>query len=151
MNPHNHSFPIDLQPRPNLDKHHRQTTWQILIPLIIASVLILFLSIKVVIITSSGTMTGLHWANISIIWLIIPFLYWGILALVILIAVIYGLSKMIQTLPYYSLKARFYSNHVKQIICCGADQSVQPILTIKGWRAGWRSLVSRYSTKKHIQ
>lgn len=111
-----------------LQQHRRQTTWQILFPLILSILIILAIGIFSGIGTIRNAQDGIRWAGISTIFLIIPAMIWGILFLLLLGVLVFGLNKLITILPLYSLAARTYVYKTALLIRRWADLAVEPII-----------------------
>ena len=92
--------PVD---RPTVRAHKRQFTWQILVPFLMMAGLIIAGAVLVV--TGGASRTGV-WADVSLIWLLAPALFFALAFLVIMITIIYGMAKLLQVLPRYIGKAQ---------------------------------------------
>jgi hypothetical protein len=92
--------PVD---RPTIRAHKRQFAWQILIPFLLMAGLIIAGGVLVV--ASGAPQTGV-WADISVIWLLAPALFFALAFLAIAITIIYGMTKLLQVIPHYSIKAQ---------------------------------------------
>ena len=84
------------------EKHRREVLRQITLPLVIGIALIL---IAAIFICRSSTAGASVWADISLIWLIVPMLFAGLLFLIILAATAYGVIKLVTVLPFYFKQA----------------------------------------------
>ena len=89
--------------RPTVRAHKRQFTWQILAPFLVMAGLIIAGAVMVV--TGGASRTGV-WADVSVIWLLAPALFFALAFLAILITAIYGMAKLLQVLPHYTGKAQ---------------------------------------------
>ena len=88
---------------PTVQAHKRQFAWQILVPFLVVTVLILAVAVLV----ASGTAsTNRPWADVSIIWLIAPMLTLALVLVILLSALIYGIAKLLQVTPRYTGKAQ---------------------------------------------
>lgn len=92
--------PVD---RPTISAHMRQFAWQILVPFLVMAGLIIAGAVLVV--TGGAPRTGI-WADVSLIWLLAPALFFALAFLVIMITIIYGMAKLLQVIPHYTVKAQ---------------------------------------------
>ncbi len=92
--------PVD---RPTIRAHKRQFAWQILAPFLVMAGLVIAGAVLVV--TGGASRTGV-WADVSVIWLLVPALFFALVILAILITTIYGMAKLLQVLPHYTGKAQ---------------------------------------------
>ena len=83
--------------------HKRQFAWQILVPFLVMAALIIAGAVLVV--TGGAPRTGV-WADISVIWLLAPALFFALAFLAIVITIIYGMAKLLQVIPHYTGKAQ---------------------------------------------
>jgi predicted PurR-regulated permease PerM len=88
-------------------KLHRKQMWtQILLPIMIAGLLF----ISFIIVTSLATFRGngdvSRWAAISTIWLVLPVLIAGLILLILMITMVYLLSRFTNIIPPYSHQAQ---------------------------------------------
>ncbi|MFA5874207.1 MAG: hypothetical protein WC832_09585 [Anaerolineales bacterium] len=89
--------------RPTVRAHKRQFAWQILVPFLVMAGLIIAGAVLVV--TGGAPRTGV-WADVSLIWLLTPALFFALAFLVIMITIIYGMAKLLQIMPHYTGKAQ---------------------------------------------
>jgi hypothetical protein len=94
-------------PRPidslTVHAHKRQLAWQILVPFLVVTALIIAAAVLVAAGAASGTRT---WADVSIIWLVAPMLVPAMFFVILLGALIYGIAKLTQVTPRYTGKAQ---------------------------------------------
>ena len=94
---------------PTVQAHKRQFAWQILVPFLVVTVLVLAAGV----LAAAGTATR-SWADVSIIWLIIPMLVFALLAVVVLGFLIYGIARLLQVTPKYT-------RMVQRFVAMGSD------------------------------
>ena len=59
-----------------------------------------------VLVTSGGeSQTGV-WADVSLIWLIAPALFFALAFMAILVTTVYGMAKLLQVMPHFTSKAQ---------------------------------------------
>jgi hypothetical protein len=128
-------------PRPVVSKtvraHRQQLAWQILVPFLVVTALVLAAAVLV----SVGEVTTTRtWADVSIIWLIVPMLFFALISVIMLGFLIYGIAKLLQATPHYSGKAQdflaFLSGRMRKI----ADGSTQPFIWSHQARAILKSI-----------
>jgi hypothetical protein len=114
--------PVDS---PTVHTHKRQLAWQILVPFLVVTALILAAAVLVATGAASATRT---WADVSIIWLIAPMLIFALFFVVILGFLIYGIARLLQVTPRYTGKAQGFfallSGWTRKI----ADGAVKPFV-----------------------
>jgi hypothetical protein len=120
--------------------HRRQVFWQITIPLIV----IALLAVAVAVLASlSSANTASRWADISLIFLIIPALLVAFLFLAFNAALIFGLVQLLKALPPFALKAQNLAYLVEARVRSMADSLAKPFIRANSVSAGWRRLWGR--------
>lgn len=114
--------PVD---RPTLRAHKRQFAWQILVPFLIMAGLIIAGAVLVV--TGGEPRTG-AWADVSLIWLLAPALFFALALLVAMVTIIYGMAKLLQVLPHYTGKAQGIFNLLSAGTRKLADLAAKPFV-----------------------
>ena len=95
-------------------KHRREVLWQITIPLLV--VLLLLLGLVGLVIWSSvqADPEVSRWANVSLVWLVVPVIILSFIFLLLLSAITFGVIKLIQVLPGYArLADRYGGDHLR--------------------------------------
>ena len=104
--------------------HKRQLAWQILVPFLVVTALILVVAVLVAI----GATDTRAWADISTIWLIAPMLVVALVFATVLGLLIYGFARLLQVTPRYTGKAQDFfallSNWARMI----ADGAAKPFV-----------------------
>ena len=109
--------------------HQRDLIWQILVPILIAALLVIATSVVV----ATGTnATASLWADISIIWLLIPLLFISFIFLLTLSGLIYGITMLLKATPIYTQKLYKFIRLVTQKIENVADATTKPIFFVEG-------------------
>jgi len=120
--------------------HKRNYMWQILMPILVASALVLFVAIAI----ATGTANSVSvWADISVIWIIIPLLIFALIILVLLVTLIYGMARLIDITPFYTQKATTQSRLMKEKVRGLADSSTKPVFIVEGFSAKISSIFKR--------
>jgi sterol desaturase/sphingolipid hydroxylase (fatty acid hydroxylase superfamily) len=137
--------PLPKRPRPLPDpKHRKQTFWQIWVPLSLSILVILFLAVLAAV--SAGTSaspTVTKWSYLSTIYLVTPILIGGFVVLAILGAIVYGMAKLLEILPIYTRIVQGFFRKMGGVIRKWSDKTVQPVLAIKSWWAGFEAARKR--------
>jgi uncharacterized membrane protein YhdT len=113
---------------PTVRLHKRQFAWQILVPFLVMTALVIAAAAFVV----SGGVSGTRaWTDVSIIWILAPLLIFALLFVVVLGFLIYGIAKLTQVTPLYTGKAQ----HFFAMLSAGtrkiADGAAKPIVWIQ--------------------
>jgi len=89
--------------RSTYNTHKRQLGWQILVPFLVMTGLIIAGALMVI---AGGAPQIVVWADVSVIWLTAPVLFFSLAFLVFVIITVYGMAKLLQTLPHYTGKTQ---------------------------------------------
>ena len=115
----------NLVDSPTLHAHKQQFAWQILVPFLLMTGLIIAGAVLVV--TGGTSQTGV-WADVSIIWMLIPVLVLGILLTIVLAALIYGFARLTRVTPHFTAKAQGIFSLVAAWSKKIADGTTKPVL-----------------------
>lgn len=115
-------------------RHQRQSFWQIIVPVGFGTLLILAILALVIHKEVSADAGGLvsQWADISLIWLILPALLFALLLILILVGMIYLLARLLKIVPGFTFKVQYFIGHVPDYVESFADKLVAPIIAVKG-------------------
>ena len=80
------------------EKHRREVFWQITIPLVIALIIVIALAILIPVVGTHDSVS--QWADVSLIWLIVPQMFLALITLLILIVLVYVLAGLLKVLPF---------------------------------------------------
>jgi len=137
----NESKPHEILRNPETHQaHRREVFWQITLPFILGGLIFLGLAFA----ASWGAIGEVRaWGNVGIIWLIFLTFAPGLLILLILGGLVYGVSWLVIHLPEYALQLqnifRMFSGRAKQI----ADKTVEPVMRVEGAWASLKSIFRR--------
>lgn len=122
--------------------HARQTRLQILLPILLICLMMVGVIVLTIILSirPGGAAVHMLWADISLIWLLMPTIFLFIIPAALIIALIFGMSKLINGLPRYGALAQFYAQRVADEVRKVADKAASPAVKVGGWSAGWRAL-----------
>jgi len=109
-------------------KHRREAFWQIIFPMLIG--IILVVTVVAVIIFSGTTSTSdlSRWADVSLIWLILPSLFIALIFLTILIAFTYLISVVLKMTPRYARIIQIYFEMGKYRVSHISNQITAPFI-----------------------
>jgi ABC-type antimicrobial peptide transport system permease subunit len=124
-------------------KHQREVLWQITLPFLLGVILLLAAGVLVILtgIQSSGQ-TSL-WADISLIWLLIPGILFTFIFLALMSALVYGLVRLNRILPVYTKKLQNIFEMIHQKVKKIMDTAASPVIKVSGFRAALRALLGR--------
>jgi len=134
----------------SFQRHRRQRFWQILAPTLLGGLLVLAVAVLMVL-SISGIQTGINvsqGADISLIWIIMPILLIAVFLTIILLAMIYGMSRILGILPVYSRMAQDYVTLVAARIQHGAKKVTAPIVSVKTTRSAMKAFFSALIGRK---
>jgi hypothetical protein len=120
----------DLNPvdSPTIRLHKQQVAWQILIPFLLVTLMLLAAGVWLV---WGETARARVWADVSIIWIIVPLLLLTLVAIALLAALIVGMIKLLQIAPRYTLRAQQVAGQVSAGARKVADGATEPFIWIK--------------------
>lgn len=98
----NRKLPVPQPDRASYVKHKRETTRQILLPVILSGVLILVLFVLVAYSTFTDNGDVERWAAISTVWIVIPLMALLLAVMAVLWAAVYGLHRLLNITPEYT-------------------------------------------------
>jgi len=121
-------------------EHRREVFWQITLPLVIGSLLLLA-AIAAIILSATQPVTDVgRWADVSLMWLIMPSLFFALIILVILIGFVYAISLLLRVIPRYACTVQLFFEKGKGKISQITNLIVEPILRIHSiWAAARRA------------
>ncbi len=126
--------------RPTIYKHKRQFAWQILVPFLVMTGLIITGAILIV---TGGANQNRVWADVSLVWLLIPALIIALIFLVLIVTIIYGMVKLLQILPRYTGKTQDIFTRISAGTRKVANGSTKPFFWIKQAGAVAKSIFRR--------
>ena len=119
-------------------RHRKQWTWQILLPVVLMSVLLIALIVLINIATFRDNGDVARWAAISTIWIVVPIMIGMLIFLILLVGIIYLLSKLLGITPRYTGLAQDYVHKAAGTIKRGLDAIVKQFIEIQGVLASIR-------------
>ncbi len=115
-------------------RHRHETQRQIYLPLAIFLVLV-FIGVIAIIIYGLGVGANLRrWADVSLIWVLLPFMFIGVLVMIASIGVLAGVTHVLGILPGYGNIAQAYFRQIEDKVASVTDGIVEPLLRV---RSSW--------------
>jgi MFS superfamily sulfate permease-like transporter len=114
--------------------------WQITLPLVLGVVVVLALAVLAGL---AGEAEASLWADISVIFLLIPTMLVALLFLLLVAGLIYVLLRLLKILPRYGLIAQNFVYKVEHRARSGANLAAEPILRYHSFVAAVRTLINR--------
>jgi hypothetical protein len=111
--------------------HRNEVFWQIWLPIGIGALALISLGILAGLSLQSGTDSAARWANIAVMWLILPVFALGLLVIFLFLGLNFGVFKLTQILPNYSEIVQMYAQRIFRIIETAANKSVRPIVVFR--------------------
>ena len=144
MNAHTPSNLTEHSPSLSYARHQRQKFWHIIVPVGLGALLILVILGLVIAATAGaeGADSVSQWADTSVIWLSLPALLFTLVLAVILILMVWLLSRLLKILPQYTSKAQDYAGLIAYFLRSGADKLVAPIIAVRGFGATVSALIN---------
>lgn len=121
-------------------RHRREVWWQVFLPLLLGVLLIGLLSGGLVV---NGVRDTSTWADISMIWLILPVCFLGLIPFALVVALIVGATLGLQRLPPLALLVQQTMKQIEDGVQRGADRAAEPVLRIGGFVARLQALRRR--------
>jgi hypothetical protein len=124
-------------------RHRKEVFWQIIFPMMVGILLVLVV-VLIVLLSATHAATNLsRWADVSLIWLILPSLLIAFIFLVILIAFTYLITIVLKITPPYARVIQLYFETGKYKIIFYSNKVTEPIVKA---RSVWAVLAhpSRY-------
>ena len=123
--------------------HRKQRNAQIILPIVLSALLMIALIVWISLATFNSGGDVARWAAISTIWIVIPILLGGLIVLALLIALIYGMARLLSVLPQYSGIAQDYVQIARSYIIHTAETISNSIISVDGFIANIRTFFQR--------
>ena len=126
-------FPVPRPERESYVKHRRDVTRQIILPIGLATFIGVIFAVLAGFSTTQGSAGVSLWADISLIWLIIPMMALALVIMALTIGIVYGLNRLQKISPYYTGMAQTYALWFSSQVKIWTDKLIDPVLTLKSW------------------
>jgi hypothetical protein len=113
-------------------RHRKQLVWQIIMPVVLTSLLLIALIVLINIATfRDGGDVG-RWAAISTIWIVIPIMLGLLIVLALVGGLVYLMQKLLNVTPTYTGMAQDYVYLAQGYIKRATEAIVKPVLQLNG-------------------
>ncbi len=116
--------------------HRREVAWQITLPLVLGFLLVAGLAVALGLLGVGDTS---RWADISVMWMLLPLLVLALIPLALLIALIYGLVRLLAVLPGWAFQAQKAIAQAAQFVRQVADRLTEPFMRVESTQAALRA------------
>jgi hypothetical protein len=113
-------------------KHRKQLVWQIILPIVLTSLLIVALIVLINIATFRDGGDVARWAAISTIWIVAPLMILMLIFIALLGGLVYLMKRLLNITPTYTGLAQDYVYLAVGYIKRATDALVQPVLQLNG-------------------
>jgi uncharacterized oligopeptide transporter (OPT) family protein len=124
-------------------KHRHEVFWQITVPVTVGGVLLLLIAIGVVIAYFTDTGDIAKWANTSVIILIVPAMFIGLVVIAVSAGMAFLVTRTLSEAPYLARRLQDISVIITLRISKVSDASTEPFLRLHQFTAGVRALWQR--------
>lgn len=124
-------------------RHRRQVTRQIILPVVIATVLMIALFVWIGFATFRDNGDVGRWAAISTVWILIPILLGGVVVFAILGGLIYLMMRLLGLLPSYTGLAQDYVQLGALYVQRFTEAAVKPVFAVDGLAAYFKAIFGR--------
>lgn len=126
-------------------RHRREVFWQVTLPVVMACLLLLVLAVLAAGLSSERAS---KWADISLIWMIIPALLFSLLTMILLAAGVYLTLRLLHILPVYFYRGHNWFLLVHLRVGSMGDRLAEPFVRVRAWKAGASALGSQLRRKQ---
>jgi uncharacterized membrane protein YhdT len=110
--------------------HQREVFWQISLPLVIG-ILVLVAAVVAIVLSATQPVTDLgRWADVSLMWIILPSLFFALIMLAITIGLVIGVSLLLRIVPRYARILQLYFELGKGKVSQLTNLLAEPILRV---------------------
>jgi uncharacterized protein involved in cysteine biosynthesis len=135
MDAQNRSLHHERNPKTHAE-HKREVFWQITLPLLIG-ILLMLAAVAAIILSATQPVTDLgRWSDVSLMWLILPSLFFALILLIILIGFVYLISYLLRLIPRYAVIVQLYFELAKSKVSQLTNLTIEPIFRMRSiWAA----------------
>ncbi len=136
---------------PSYQRHQQQAFWQILIPILFVGLLVLAAGV-VMVLSISGTDIGIdvsQLADTSLIWMILPVLFFAVLIVILLLGLIYLFARLLSILPSYTALVQNYTNLISVRVNLIMHKLTSPIITVESRKAGMHAFFDKIFSRSN--
>lgn len=150
MDNQSRSFLLERNPKSHAE-HKREVFWQITVPMLVGILVILAAVGAIIFSATQPVMDVERWADVSLMWLILPSLFFALLFFFLLAGLIYAVIYIMHVIPHYTLVIQLYLEKARGKISQLANMGVEPILRISTIWAAIRYATERGKKPAHDQ
>ena len=148
MDSRSNPLPPERNPRTHAE-HKREVFWQITLPLLIG-VLLILAAIAAIIFSSIQPVTDLQrWADVSLIWLILPSLVISLLGLIVLVGLVFAVTFLLHRIPSIARTIQLYFELAREKINQLSNKLTDPFVRLNGFWAAVRRATQLGKKKVH--
>jgi len=126
------------------EAHQREVFRQITLPLAIGVVILLAAAVAVAVSAGRGVGDVGAWADVSLIWLIVPSMVFVFILLALAAGVAYAVTRLLGVVPPFARQVQDFFLLVQYRVEKIADTAVEPVLRLGALKASWRSLWRKF-------
>lgn len=120
--------------------HKREVFWQITLPLLIGILLMIAAMIAIILSATQPVTDVSRWADVSLMWMILPSLFFALILLAITVGLVIAISQLLKVVPRYAYILQLYFEQGKGKISQLTQLMVEPILRVSSfWAAARRA------------
>lgn len=120
----------------------KSAIWQIYLPLVLGSFAILSLGIWAVVVAVGGQEVT-RFADVSVIFLLIPVMVLSLIPLAILGGLIFGVSRLIAAIPRATQRLHEVVERLQKALSTALEAAVEPILKLESMGAGLKAIFKK--------
>jgi len=129
--------------RLSYQRHRKQLMWQIILPVVLASLLVIAAIVLINIATFRDGGDVARWTAVSTIWIVIPIMIGMLILLFILGGLVYLMAKLLNVTPTYTGQVQDLIYKIAGYAKRGADAVVKPVLGFEGVKASINAFFGR--------
>lgn len=124
-------------------QHRREVFWQITIPVVVGGVVLLAMALGAVAAALQGVGAINRWSHISLILLIVPTMFIGLIVMIVMAAMIYLLTLLLARTPYLASRLQ----NIFVLLGIRVEKSsrafAEPFMRLSSFSASLRALLRR--------
>lgn len=111
-------------------KHRKELAWKIIFPVVLSVVLCVGLIVLISVATFGWGGDVQRWADISTMWIAVPFMLEMLVVLAVIVGLIYVLAKLLNITPKYTPIAQDFFYKIKSYARGFADAVAKPVISL---------------------
>jgi len=124
-------------------RHRKQLVWQIILPMVLASLLFIALIVLISVATFRDGGDVARWAALSTIWIVAPIMIGLLIFTALLGGLVYLMKKLLNITPTYTGMAQDYVHLAVGYIKRASEAIVKPVLQLNGILASINAFFER--------